>query len=54
MRKMFLFVMLFMFGALAAGCSNDGPITLQDDQGQGVKIENLGKPALVFFFTGIG
>ena len=53
MRKSFLFVLLIMVGALIAGCSNDGPITLVDEQGKDVVFENMERPALVFFFSGV-
>jgi predicted small lipoprotein YifL len=53
MRKLIVFVMMIAFGALIAGCSNDGPITLLDEQGKEVTFEKMDKPALVFFFTGV-
>lgn len=53
MKKSFLFLMLLMVGAFVIGCSNDGPLTLHDDQGTEVQFENMEQPALVFFFTGV-
>jgi peroxiredoxin len=53
MRKSLLFSMLLMVGAFIVGCSSDGPLTLQDDQGTDIQFENMDQPALVFFFTGV-
>ncbi|SEN61996.1 hypothetical protein SAMN05192533_11619 [Mesobacillus persicus] len=53
MRKSFLFMMFLLVGAIVMGCSNDGPLTLKDDQGQDVMFENRDTPALVFLFTGV-
>jgi predicted small lipoprotein YifL len=53
MRKSFLFFLLLMVGGLIIGCSSDGPLTLQDDQGTDIQFENMEQPALVFFFTGV-
>ncbi|WP_187118916.1 hypothetical protein [Bacillus marasmi] len=52
MRKYIMIVLLIMIGLFITGCGNDGPITLQDDQGKDVTFENMDEPALVFFFTG--
>ena len=54
MRKSLLLVMMIMLGAFIAGCSNDGPITLLDTENKEVVFEKMDKPALVFFFTGVG
>ncbi len=54
MQKKFLLGLLLMLGVFIVGCSNDGPITLVDDQDKEVAFENREKPALVFFFTGVG
>ncbi len=60
MRK-FLFIMMFlMVSAFISGCSGDksesgsNAFTLPDENGKEVSFENMEKPALVFFFTGVG
>jgi hypothetical protein len=53
MRKSLLFSMLILVGAFIIGCSSNGPLTLQDDQGTDVVFEKMDQPALVFFFTGV-
>lgn len=50
----YLLAMLLVTALIAAGCSSDGPVVLQDEQGQDVSLENMDQPALVFLFTGVG
>jgi predicted small lipoprotein YifL len=52
MRKPILILFMLFAGILLAGCGNDGPIVLKDDQGKDVSFENMKEPALVFLFTG--
>lgn len=53
MKKSFLFGMLLILGVFIIGCSNDDALTLSDDQGNKISLENRDNPALVFFFTGV-
>lgn len=58
MRKSIFIFMLLMIGAFIAGCSDDKSeskgLSLPDETGEDVALENMEEPALVFFFTGVG
>ncbi|GAM13223.1 hypothetical protein [Mesobacillus selenatarsenatis] len=58
MKKLGFLMMLLMIGAFLSGCSEDKSestgLSLPDENGEEVSFENMDKPALVFFFTGVG
>ncbi|WP_079508906.1 hypothetical protein [Mesobacillus jeotgali] len=59
MRKsIYIIMLLIIAAAIISGCSGDKSesksFSLPDEKGKNVSFENMEKPALVFFFTGIG
>jgi hypothetical protein len=60
MRKWLLMILSILFIAFISGCSEEktesgsSGLTLPDENGKEVSFENMDKPALVFFFTGVG
>jgi ABC-type Fe3+-citrate transport system substrate-binding protein len=60
MRKLYFVLMVLLAGLVLSGCSDEkldsgsSVFSLPDENGKEVSLENMDKPALVFFFTGVG
>ncbi len=59
MKKSLFFILILMTIAIISGCAGEkseetNSLALPDENGKEVQFENMEKPALVFFFTGVG